>query len=216
VSQKQTIRSGIRQIKRVHTWQLVVVLILCGFLAATFLRLNNIGMIERREAVLTADESGDSEQIRSRLYDLQRYVSSHMNTDPGRIALTGQYERDSERIKQVAEQANTSNPNGNVYARAAEVCDPIAQANGWRWPDTRYTQCIDNELQKFPEAAEVAYRAELPDTNMYYHTYQSPRWSPDFAGFSVLACVVVALVIVLRFISLAVLTLLLRMRYKSL
>lgn len=209
------IRSNIRKLQGIKTWQLVVALILAGFVAATFLRLNNIGMIERRAAVIAADKHGDSEQIQKRLYDLQRYVSGHMNADPGRIALTEQYARDSARIKAEAESAGTSNPNGNIYKKAADVCDPLGQAQGWRWPDPRYTACIDRELTKYPADSGVAQKVQLPDPTMYYHTFTSPVWSPDFAGFSLLACGIILMMIIIRAASIGVLRLLLRRHYSS-
>ena len=48
-----------QQLSRVKTWQLVVVALLLTIISATFLRLNNLGMVERRTAVIKADESGD-------------------------------------------------------------------------------------------------------------------------------------------------------------
>ena len=185
------------------------------FVSATFLRLNNIGMVERRDAVLAADAVGDEEQIQKRLFDLQRYVSAHMNADPGRVALTGQYERDSAEVKRKAEQTGDSNPYGNIYKKAADVCDPIGRAQGWRWPDPRYTACIDRELSQYPEAAEITNRVELPDSTMYYHTFTSPAWSPDFAGFSLLISGLILIMMIIRGLSLLVLRLLLHRHYSS-
>lgn len=209
------IRSNIRKLQTVKTWQLFVALLLAMFVSATFLRLNNIGMIERREAVLAADAHGDPEQIQKRLYDLQRYVSSHMNTNPGRIALTEQYARDSAEIKKKAEEANSGNPNGNIYKKAADVCDPIGRAQGWRWPDPRYTACVDRELSKYPSAETLTSKVALPDPTLYYHTFTSPIWSPDFAGLSVLVCLLILMMIVIRAASLLILRLLLRRHYSS-
>ena len=215
VADKREIRSGIRKLQSIRTWQLFLALVLMLFVSATFLRLNNIGMVERRAAVIAADEQGNEAQIQNRLYDLQRYVSAHMNTNPGRIALTEQYARDSQEIKDRAEQAGDSNPNGNIYKKAADVCDPIGRAQGWRWPDPRYTACIDRELSKYPEAQELTNRVELPDPTLYYHTFTSPVWSPDFAGFSLLISGLILLMICIRGISLVVLRLLLSRHYSS-
>ena len=215
MADKREIRSGIKRLQSIKTWQLVILLILSLFVAATLLRLNNIGMVERRTAVIATDKTGDTEQIQKRLYDLQRYVSSHMNADPGRIALTEQYARDSARIKAEMEAAGDSNPNGNIYKLAADVCDPIGQAQGWRWPDPRYTACIDSELTKYPADSDTPETIRLPDPSMYYHTFVSPLWTPDFAGFSVLICLLIALMIVMRGLSLGVLKLLLRRHYSS-
>lgn len=170
-------------------------------------------MIERRAAVIAADEAGDSTVTQRRLFDLQRYVAAHMNTDPGRIAFIGQHQRDSQKLKDEAASQNTSG--GNVYQKAAAVCDPIARAQEWRWPDPRYTQCIDTELSKHPAASGPVTSIKVPDVSMYYHSFVSPAWTPDFAGFSLLACFVLMLMILVRLISLFVLRLLLKQRYKS-
>lgn len=215
MADKRTIKQNIKRLQRVRTWQLLLVLIVALLVAATFLRLNNIGMVERRKAVVAADKSGTQEDIQNRLYDLQRYVSAHMNADTGKIALQEQYARDSERIKRAAEAEASSNPNGNVYQKAAEVCDPIGRAQGWRWPDPRYISCIDTELSKYPASSGGAAKVQLPDINQYYHSFVSPIWSPDFAGFSVLVCIVLAAIIAFRWISLAVLKVLVKRHYRS-
>ncbi len=51
-------------------------------------------MIERREAVISADKAGDNSVTRDRLYDLQTYVAGHMNTDlSGGVFLESSFER---------------------------------------------------------------------------------------------------------------------------
>ena len=214
MAKKRDIRQTVRRIEKIKTWQLVVLLVMIGFIAATFLRLNNIGMIERREAVILADQQGDKQEIERRLYDLQRYVSTHMNASPGRIALDHSYQRDNDKIKQEFSQQSDNNPHGNVYKLAADVCDPIGQAQGWRWPDPRYTACLDSELEKYPAASQLSNQFKPLPTEPYYHTFVSPLWSPDFAGWSVAAFGVVILVIVGRLAMLGVLRLLLARQYR--
>lgn len=202
-------------VEKVKTWQLVILLLMAGFVAATFLRLNNIGMIERRDAVMVADEEGDPVKLQRRLYDLQRYVSAHMNTDPGRIALEHSYQRDNDRLKEQYTSQSTSNPNGNVYAQVAATCDPIGRAQGWRWPDVRYTNCINDELAKYPAASEIGpFQPLSPDP--YYHTFISPRWSPDYAGWSIVVCLAIVVIIIFRLITLGILKLVLRSKYRKL
>ena len=84
---KKKTKFRIKRLSQIKTWQLVILLIMSGFISATFLRLNNVGMVERRESVEHADKAGDIVNLQQRLYDLQRYVSTHMNADPGKIAL---------------------------------------------------------------------------------------------------------------------------------
>lgn len=198
--------------QRVKTWQLAVLLLLMGFIAATFLRLNNIEMIQRREAVLNADKAGDLSATQTRLYDLQRYVAGHMNTNMGTIYLEGQYRRDSQKIIDAASQ--DGNPNGNVFKKAQDVCRPRYQSLGGY--SQAYQQCVISELNSYAPAGEPVTQVPLPKADEYRHSYVSPLWSPDFAGFAVLLCVLILLVIISRLVSLGVLRLVLKMRHKGL
>jgi hypothetical protein len=196
-------------LQRVKTWQLVVLLILASFLTATFLRLNNIGMVQRREAVLSADETADKQAIVSRLYDLQRFVSAHMNTDMGKgLYLEASYRRDVQ--KAYDKVSVDSNPNGNIYKKAQDVCAPRFT----RWSQA-YVQCTSSELAKYPAATNLVTDVQLPRADSYLHVFASPLWSPDFAGWSVLVCIALLLMIVVRIISVIVLRIILHHHYKS-
>lgn len=176
---------------------------LFGFIAATFLRLNNIGMVQRRDAVISADKAGDTEAIKGRLYDLQRYVTSHMNADMASIYLENQYKRDSQ--KAIDQASGTSSPHGNIYKKAQEVCAPkfthYSQA---------YLQCTVDYLAQFSPAGDLPSSVHLPKADAYRYSFISPLWSPDFAGFTVLICVIIALIIVLRLFTLLVLQIMLK------
>ena len=208
VADKRRVRRSIKDLQRVKTWQLLVILLLVGFVAATFLRLNNIGMIERRTAVVNADQEGDENNTIRRLYDLQQYVSSHMNTDMGvGVFLDGSYYRDTQAWQ--AAQYGDQNANGNIYKKAQEVCAPRFSSYS-----AAYLQCTTSELAKYPAGSTPGTEAGKPQQQGYIHDYVSPVWSPDFAGWSVVACIVIALLIVVRLVSIAILRLLLRQHYK--
>jgi hypothetical protein len=208
VADKRRVKKGIRQLRRVKTWQLLILLLLVGFIAATFLRLNNIGMIQRRDAVLAADKVGDGEAIESRLYDLQRYVAAHMNTETGPFYLEQQYRRDAQKAVDAA--SNDDNPNGNINAKAEAVCRP--QYTVW---SPAYVQCFTDELAKFPPSPDPAQNVNLPSTSLYRHEFADPLWSPDFAGWSVVVGVVILLMIITRLVSLGILRLLLKRHYRG-
>ena len=59
MADKRVARRNLRRLERVKTWQLLILFVLVCFVAATFLRINNVGMIQRRSAVATADKSGN-------------------------------------------------------------------------------------------------------------------------------------------------------------
>ena len=205
---KKRVRRSIKDLQRLRTWQLVILLILVGFVAATFLRLNNIGMNDRRAAVIAADESGDQSRIIERLYDLQQYVSRHMNTDLGRgVYLEASYNRDLQAWQ--ATQYGDNNPNGNIYKKAQEVCAPRYSTYS-----AAYLQCTTSELAKYPAANEVSDGSGQPRQETYIHGFASPAWSPDFAGWTLVACAVIVLLIIARLVSLGILRLMLKRHYR--
>lgn len=207
VADKRQVRYSIRRLQHLKTWQLLILLLLAGFVAATFLRLNNIGMEQRRTAVLQADGTGDRKAIKARLYDLQRYVSAHMNADMGTIYLEGQYRRDTQ---QTIDSASDGNPHGNIYKKAQDVCAPKFTHYTYA-----YLQCTVSYLSQFGPADSPASTVKLPKADAYRYSFVSPLWSPDFAGFSVLICVLIGLLIVARFVSLAILKAMLKMHNRG-
>ena len=209
MADKRRVRRTIKDLQRIKTWQLLVLLILAAFIAATFLRLNNIGMVERRAAVISADKVGNEEVIIQRLYDLQQYVSAHMNTDLGKgVYLESTYQNDSQAALNAA--SGDQNPNGNIYKKAQEVCAPR-----FSHYSTAYLQCTTSELAKYPASNELIGAVKLPSANTYLHDYESPVWSPDFAGWSLVVCAFIVLMILARLISLAILKVMLRRHYRS-
>ena len=197
-----------KQLQRVQTWQLLVVLVLACFVAATFLRLNNIGMDQRRKAVLAADESGDTTAITNRLYDLQRYSAEHMNANTGTFYLEKQYKRDVEKRVTAASQAMTQY--GNVNAEVDRICRSRFTSYSQAW-----VQCFVDELNKYPASPDPATKVDMPNAALYRYSFLSPRWSPDFAGWSVVLAAVIMLLIVVRLLSLGILRLLLKTRYRG-
>jgi uncharacterized LabA/DUF88 family protein len=208
VADKKRIKRNIKQLQRVKTWQLVVLLTLAGFLAATFLRLNNIGMIQRRDAVLEADKQGDTNTTQSRLYDLQRYASEHANASTGQFYLEYQYRRDAQNIVSAASQDD--NPNGNINAKAEAVCKP--QYTVW---SQAYVQCFTDELAKYPPSQDPTQKVTLPSVDLYKREYVSPVWSPDFAGWALVVCAAIVAMIIARLVSLGILRILLKRHYRG-
>lgn len=208
MTDKSRIRKSMKGLQRVKTWQLVILLIIVGFVAATFLRLNSIGMVQRRDAVISADKAGDQNTIIQRLYDLQQYVSSHMNTDLGKgVYLEQSYNRALQSWQQ--NQYGDANPNGNIYKKAQEVCAPQ-----FHYYSYAYLQCTTNELAKYPAAKDPASDTSKPRQETYIYNFVSPIWTPDFAGWSVVAFLVILLLIIVRLVSLGVLQIMLKRRYK--
>ncbi len=210
VADKRRVRRAIKRLQQVKTWQLVILLILASFLALTFLRLINLGMVQRRSAVETADTANNAEPTVSVLYDLHRYVSAHMNTDMGTgLYLQASYKRAVQAVYTAA--SSQENPNGNIYEKAQQVCAPQFTRYS-----TAYLDCTLGQLSKYPAASNLTSALNLPNPYLYRYIYVSPLWSPDFAGWSVLLCIVLALMIVIRLFSLIILRIILNHHYKAL
>lgn len=208
MAQRRGVRKTIKNLQRVKTWQLVILLVLMSFVSATFLRLNNVGMVQRREAVINADKQGDGETTRGRLLDLQHYVSGHMNTSQNDVYLASQYERDKTALIQ---QASAGNESGEVINQKVDaICKP--QFSGY---NQGYVDCFAREYAKYAPGSDPVSQVKMPDPDRYRFVFAAPLWSPDFAGFSLLVCGLIVLLIIARAISLVVLRLLLRYRYQD-
>ena len=165
-------------------------------------------MSERRDAVLAADTAGDTAATTRRLYDLQRFVSGHMNTATGGFYLEGQYKRDAQKVVDAA--SHYADPNGNVNAKAEAVCRP--QYSVW---SPAYVQCFTDQLALYPPSPDPAQNVKLPSPDLYRYDFIAPLWSPDFAGWAVTGVLAVGLLIAARLVSLGVLRLLLHQHYKG-
>lgn len=203
---------------KLKTWQLLLILIPLLFVNATLLRMDHIKMVELRDAVLKADEDEDDERIAEALKELRDFVSSNVVVNvaedngvqkvmfgTGPFYLEHQYLRAANKALDEAEKnmQSDANPNGNIYAKATEVCRPQAIRNGWNWTSPGYINCMMTEINKYPSAAEIqdTIVAKLPSTEMYRHNYSSPIWAPTPSGFFLLVTLVVIVVIFIRLLG---------------
>ena len=212
---KNRVKQSLKGIFRVRTWKLILVLIPLLFLAATLLRFDHLGMIERRDRVLAADEAGDEAELLTALSDLQEYTLSHIVVNlveengverivfgTGPFYLEQQYIRKAKAELAKAEAAlegSDSNPNGNVYKKAAAVCDEKARKYGWGFSKP-YVDCMTSELAKYPSMEEVEdyVQAMIPPTAMYRRDFASPVWCWSWSGVVILACLLLIVVIFIR------------------
>lgn len=209
---KRNLRRWLKRLQLLKTWQLVVLLLLASLVAATFLRLNNLGMVERREAVLAADQKGDDKAVKAALVDLQHYVSSHMNTDLGKgVYLVKSYERD--RAAALESATGSTNPNSAVYQQASVECRSrfVGGVESFR---NDYVQCVIERVKSLGGGEDTS-QLNLPRADLYRFDFRSPLISFDPAGLAVLVCLFILSVIVLRWLAFVVLRTLLRFRYRS-
>ncbi|MEO8691162.1 MAG: hypothetical protein ABI397_00065 [Candidatus Saccharimonas sp.] len=199
-----------KRLQFVKTWQLVILLILMSFVSATFLRLNNTDMVIRRNAIMSADKTGNQDDITARIYDLQRYATAHMNADPGVFYLQDTYNRD---VKQLMGSIDNSGETGanSPQARADAICNPRLHVHGY---SKEYQDCIISELSKQGQIVDPS-TIHLPSPSLYRYAFASPTWSPDFAGWSLAITAFILIIILARLVSLLVLRLLLKRYFRN-
>lgn len=156
----------------------LILAIICAFA----LRDNNLRMAQLRQAVYSADERGGD--VEESLQNLRSFVNGHMNTDlssgnsvypPIQLKFTYQ------RLVQQAGQSN-NDQNNSVYTSAQKYCESQIP-NGF---SGRYRlDCI----QQYVTDHSVAPSTTIPDS-LYKFDFVSPSWSPDLAGFSLMASIV--------------------------
>ena len=208
-------KRGRIKIQKIKTWQLLVILVPLCAIDATLLRIDHIRMADLREAVLVADKEENDEKIVATLEELKKFVFSNIVINvvddngtqkvtfgTGPFYLEHQYLRAANAALEEAQKklVDDSNPNGNIYLMATQVCQPLAQANGWTWDDANFINCMLTEIQKYPAADNLQDQliASLPSTELYRKNYASPLWAPTLTGVMILLTLVVAVVIFIR------------------
>ena len=209
-------KRGRLKIHKIKTWQLLLILIPLLFIDATLLRLDHIKMTKLRDVVLAADEKENDEELKNSLEELKKFVFSNIVINvienngeqeiifgTGPFYLEHQYLRAANKALEEAEKKfSDGNPNGNIYALASGVCQPLAIQNGWTWNDSNFINCMMTEINKYPAADDIQDKiiASLPSTELYRKNYASPLWAPSLSGFMILLTIIIIVVIIIRVI----------------
>jgi hypothetical protein len=161
---------------------LIPLLIISGITCVLALRNNNHNMVELRNELYIADKNGGN--VPKALNNLRAYVHGHMNTDLSSggnaikppIQLKYTYER-----LQAAEQKRVERINEKVYTDAKNLCEaryPVGAGLPVR------ASCVQEYVTKHGVKANAVPAA------LYQFDFLSPSWSPDLAGWSLVATIV--------------------------
>lgn len=158
------------------------------------LRSNNLTMIRLRDDVIRTDEqNGDTEAA---LRKLREYVHGHMNTNlastPGAIRPPIQLRYRYERLVQ-AEKDRVTTINAKVYTEAQEECERRFPASIYGLYGGPRVPCNEQYITQ-----NGVKEQPIPDA-IYKFDFVSPIWSPDLAGWSLLASGLFLVLFVFRF-----------------
>lgn len=146
------------------------------------LRHNNFEMGRLRDQVYAADKSGV--QVEQAVQSLQSYVTSHMNTDldsSNGISPPIQLRYTYERAQQAAIEG-VSKSNQELYTRAQNYCQK-------KFPTAyfAYVRCNQDYLASHDINIKIGAG---PSADLFKFDFASPTWSPDLAGWSMVAAII--------------------------
>lgn len=184
----------IRRVARISSWTWLYLFIASSIICILALRHNNQTMVSLREKVYVADKNNGD--VNTALNNLRRYVYAHMNTDlnsgnnnikpPIQLKYTYQRLLDSE-------QAQLQAANSSIYVDAQNYCQAQPGATGLLINGS--VPCVQNYV------VNHGVDTTLPPipAGLYQFDFISPAWSPDLAGFSLIASILLLIACVARF-----------------
>ncbi len=162
--------------RTVRPWWFLVAAIVSALVCVFALRANNLGMVELRSTVYTADKAG--KDVEQPLRKLRSYVYAHMNTAlaSGRNAVHPPIQLKYTYERLVAkENARVVKANSEIYSDAQKYCEaavPVGFSGRYRLTCVQqYVTTHGTKSQPIPK-------------NIYQFDFVSPKWSPDLAGLS--------------------------------
>jgi hypothetical protein len=176
-------------IRPIKVWYIAALLLVSAGICVMALRDNNLVMVQLRDDVYAADRDG--KDVEGALQKLRAHVYSHMNTELSTgnnvyppIQLKYTYQR-----LQQAEKDRVKQDNAKIYTDAQSHCEkqnPSGFSGRGRVP------CIEEYV-----SSHGVKETTIPDA-MYKFDFVSPSWSPDLAGFSLIASALFLLLLVVR------------------
>jgi len=171
----------------------LVLFLISGLICIGSLRHNNTTMISLRNEVYIADK--DNGNVEAALDKLRAYVYGHMNTDlttANGIKPPIQLSYTYARLQQ--ESAANAN-NAQLYTDAENYCQAQIPASVSISGRGRIGCVTDYVLSHGGQAGK-----SIP-VGLYEFDFASPRWSPDLAGWSLVASVIFFLIFAYYFIK---------------
>jgi hypothetical protein len=166
-------------IRHIRPWFFLMLALISGVVCVSALRSNNETMIKFRDAVYTADKNNSN--VEPALQNLRNFVYAHMNTDlaagPNAVHPPIQLKYTYDRLVN-AQNAHVQAINSHLYTDAQAYCQALIPTGF----SGRYRESCINQYVTTHGAKPVS----VPK-NLYEFDFVAPRWSPDLAGWSMVA-----------------------------
>ncbi len=177
-------------VKKIKARYLLVLTLLFLVISLFALRANYEQMVSLRNAVYSADKNNGNVSLV--LNNLQKYVTSHMNTNLSTgngsiyppIQLEYTYQRLQDQLSQQASSLNT-----NIYTQAEDYCQakiPTGFSGRYR------ISCVEQYINTHGLESQ-----QIPKS-LYEFDFVTPFWSPDFAGWMTLITAIFGVLFILR------------------
>jgi hypothetical protein len=184
---KRKLHHAWTRLRILNPWYFVALAVICTLVASFALRANNEHMIKLRDAVYAADKNNTD--VQAPLRNLQAYVTTHMNTNlsagPNAVYPPVQLKYTYDRLV-TAQSDQLAQSNTALYTDAQHFCE---QQNSADFSGRNRVPCIEQYVQ-----SHGGIKLQPIADDLYKFSFESPVWSPDFAGWSVLVAVLAWLI----------------------
>jgi len=169
------LQDKLAELQRKPYFWLALLFLVSAVICLGALRHNNTTMVSLRSEVYAADKNNGD--VEGALDNLRAYVYAHMNTNLS----TGTNIRPPIQLKytyqRLVEQAKPLTNNPQLYIDANNYCQGQVPAN-----------CVADYI-----ASHGGVQAKTIPVGLYEFDFISPDWSPDLAGWSLIATIVLAM-----------------------
>lgn len=151
-------------------------------------------MAKLRQDVYTADQADND--VQGALNRLQAYVTAHMNTDlsTGNSSVYPPIQLQYTYQRLVQQQSTQGSNNDDLYTQAQTYCQ---QLNHTDFSGHNRVPCIEQYVQQHGSGVSLTNKIS---PSLYQFDFVSPRWSPDLAGWTLVATVILFMLFVVTLI----------------
>lgn len=178
---KRHLHHALVRLKEARLAYFVAAFVICSTVFVFAYRQNNLTAIHLRDQLTQVDKNNGD--VKAALNNLRRFTYSHMNANLGAgggIYPPIQLKYTYDRLVQ-AQKASVDAATSNIYTDAQNYCEGQITSR----LTTQRVPCIQEYLSKHnPPVAQA-----IPDA-LYKFDFVAPAWSPDLAGWSLVASVV--------------------------